>query len=336
MAGRVTLLDVARHAGVSRATASLVLRGTGNLSDRTRDRVRASMRALGYVYHRGAASMRASRSRTVGLVVPNVANAFTAEMAMDLESALGEAGVVMLMASSLEDPARQDRLVTSLLELHVDAILVVPANGSKVSFAQRLASLGVVTMVATRELRHSGVAFVGVDNALGGRLAGRHLLDVHGCRSVAYLGGYDLRTRKDRVRGLRRALAGDDAGELTANVSGPPDGAWGLRAVQDLLAGGDVPDGIVCHTDAVAFGVYRGLRDHAPGLLGSVRVISFDDVAEAALWEPPLTSIAARGGTVGRRAAEVLLRMIAQSDAPPERVRVTPELVVRRSCGCGT
>lgn len=334
MARRVTLLDVARHAGVSRATASLVVRDTGNLSERTRDRVRASMRALGYVYHRGAASMRASRSRTVGLVVPNVANAFTAEMAMELETALGEAGVVMLMANSLENPVRQDDLVRSLLELHVDAILVVPANGSKVAFAEWLASLDVVTMIATRELRHSGVAFVGVDNALGGRLAGRHLRDVHGCRSVAYLGGYDLRTRKDRVRGLRRALAGGPAGPVVY-ASGPPDGAWGLRAVSELLAAGDVPDGIVCHTDAVAFGVYRGLRDHAPDLLDSVRVISYDDVAEAALWEPPLTSIAARGGTVGRQAAETLLHMIAYPDAPPERIRVTPELVVRRSCGCG-
>lgn len=334
MAKRVTLLDVARRAGVSRATASLVLRNTGKLSEETRRRVQESMRELGYVYHRGAASMRADRSQTVGLVVPNVANAFTAEMAMGLEAVLRDAGVVTLMANSFEDTERQDLLVRSLLERRVDGILVVPAQGSRTAFAERLASLNTVTMMATRELSHSGVAFVGVDNIRGGRLAGQHLLDVHGCRSVAYLGGLDLRTRKDRVRGLRLAMSKQPSAELVANVAGPPNGSWGRQAVTDLLAGGVPPDGIVCHTDAVAFGVYRGLRDQASVRLDAVRVISYDDVAEADLWEPPLTSIAARGGPIGERAARMLLRRISQPDAPVERIRVTPDLVVRRSCGC--
>src|SRR5689334_11625947 len=85
---RVTLLDVARAAGVSRATASLVLRGSDLVADATRERVLASMRALGYVYHRGAASLRTQHSQTVGLIVPDVTNPFFAEMTVGIEARL--------------------------------------------------------------------------------------------------------------------------------------------------------------------------------------------------------------------------------------------------------
>src|SRR6476659_10094737 len=83
--GTVTLLQVAHDAGVSRATASLVLRGSDLVADATRERVLASMRKLGYVYHRGAASLRTQRSNTVGLIVPDVTNPFFAEMTFGVE-----------------------------------------------------------------------------------------------------------------------------------------------------------------------------------------------------------------------------------------------------------
>src|SRR5690349_16794983 len=105
---RVTLMDVAARAGVSRATASLVVRDAGQLSDATRLRVREAMKDLGYVYHRGAASMRASRTQTVGLVVPDISNRFMAEYVTGLESALAEHDIVTLVTTSYESVPRQE------------------------------------------------------------------------------------------------------------------------------------------------------------------------------------------------------------------------------------
>lgn len=107
MPRRVTLLDVAAHAGVSRATASLVLRGTGRVSDETRQRVFESMRELGYVYHRGAASLRQDRTQTVGLLLPDLDNPFSTEFVHGLEEVLSGVGVVTLMVNTSESPQRQ-------------------------------------------------------------------------------------------------------------------------------------------------------------------------------------------------------------------------------------
>jgi len=334
-ARRVTLSDVASHAKVSRATASLVLRNAGNLSDPTRDRVRASMDTLGYVYHRGAAALRANRTQSVGLVVPDISNGFTAELTMGVEAVLAESSIVTLMANSQEMPVRQNLLVTSMLERQVDGLLVIPAVGSAKDFGETLAASRVPTVIATRELPDSGLSYVGIDNIKGGRLAGGHLL-FHGCQRIAYVGGFDgLRPRQDRIQGVRDALgaAGFDSC-LAIDSPGPPRGIWGLETARALLAADELPDGIICHNDLVAFGVYRALREESVERWESTHVVSYDDVAAASLWEPPLTSVAASGDEVGRRCAEVLLRRISHPFEAPERVLVDSQLVVRDSCGC--
>jgi LacI family transcriptional regulator len=121
---------------------------------------------------------------------------------------------------------------------------------------------------------------------------------------------------------------------LHADLPGPPRGAWGLEAMRGLLRGGDLPDGVVCHNDLVAFGVYRALRQERPDDWDTVHVVSYDDVAAASLWEPPLTTIAASGHDVGLRCAKALLRRISEPGISPERVLIDSELVIRESCGC--
>jgi LacI family transcriptional regulator len=318
---RVTLTDVALHAGVSRATASLVLRNAGSLAETTRDRVRSSMDSLGYVYHRGAASLRASRTQSVGIIVPDMSNGFTAEMTIAVESILAEAGKVTLMANSLEDPQHQELLLRSMLERQVDGLLVIPAVGTEKSFADRLARSGVPTVIATRELPHPAIPYVGIDN-------------VHGVKRIAYLGGFaGLGPRRDRIKGVRQSLK-DSGVKLDIDIAGPPRGSWGLETARELMEDGGLPDGIVCHNDLVAFGVYRALRQLRPHESGSVHVISYDDIAAASLWEPPLTTVAASGRDVGVRCASVLLERITHPDAPAKRALIRSHLVIRESCGC--
>lgn len=328
---RVTLSDVAARAGVSRATASLVVRGEGALAETTRERVRVAMEELGYVYNRGAAALRASTTQSIGLVVPDVSNDFTAELTVTVENNVGD--LVTLIGNSLEDLDRQDALVRSMIERQVDGMIVLPAVGSTDRLVSMLRGSRVPVVMATREMSGTGLPYVGIDNVLGGRLAVDHLLQ-HGARRVAYIGGLEqLRPRHDRVAGARQALA-VGGGELVADIPGPPRGSWGREIARELIAAGELPDAIICHNDLVAFGVYRALRERGLGDPSELAIVSYDDIAAAELWEPPLTSVGASGYEVGMRCAEALVRRMAAPAAEPERILVSPHLVVRESCGC--
>ena len=127
---RVTLLDVARHCGVSRATVSLVLNESPLVAAHTRDRVRRAMPELGYVYNRAAASLRTRHGDAIGVVLTNITNPYFAEFAAGLQDTLTSSGTVPLLAVSGEDRELQHRLVQSLVERNVDGIVLVPAHGT--------------------------------------------------------------------------------------------------------------------------------------------------------------------------------------------------------------
>src|SRR6476661_8664998 len=146
----VTLLDVARDAGVSRATASLVLRGSGLVADETRERVLASMRKLGYVYHRGAANLRTQRSNTVGLIVPDVTNPFFAEMTVGIEERLDQAQHVVLLGNTAETLNKQERLLAMMQEYRADGVLLCPATGTSAQTILRLRQARLPFVLFTR------------------------------------------------------------------------------------------------------------------------------------------------------------------------------------------
>ena len=127
---RVTLMDVARHCDVSRATVSLVLNDSPLVATKTRDRVRQAMAELGYVYNRAAASLRTQHSDAIGVVLTNITNPYFAEFATGLQDTLTSSGTVPLLGVSGEDRDIQHRLVKSLVERNVDGIVLVPAHGT--------------------------------------------------------------------------------------------------------------------------------------------------------------------------------------------------------------
>src|SRR6266511_1228625 len=135
---RVTLVEVERDAGVSRATASLVLRGSDLVADETRARVLASMHKLGYVYHRGAASLRTQHSQTIGLIVPDVTNPFFAEMTVGIEARLDQAQHIVLLGNTAETLSKQERLLAMMQEYRADGVLLAPATGTSGATIVRL------------------------------------------------------------------------------------------------------------------------------------------------------------------------------------------------------
>ena len=340
---RVTLMDVARHCDVSRATVSLVLNDSPLVAAKTRNRVRQAMVELGYVYNRAAASLRTQHSDAIGVVLTNITNPYFAEFAAGLQDALTDSGTVPLLAVSGEDRALQQRLVKSLVERNVDGIVLVPAHGTQPEDLPDL--VGTPMVLLARRLKGVDVDYVGAQNRDGGYAAAEHLYS-HGCRRIAFVGGFtDSSAREERAGGVAEFL--DDHG-LTLNadhsVVCEPARPQAREAAMRLLTGNpdvDEPnvdgpnvDGIVCFSDVVAFGVLDALADLGRTVGSDVRVIGFDDVHDAGLNRPSLSSVAVPARETGRRAGQLVLERAAGSTERTVREEFPTKLEPRETCGC--
>ena len=331
---RVTLMDVAKDAGVSRSTASLVLRGSPLVADETCERVLASMRELGYVYNRAAASLRTQRSQTIGVVVTDITNPFFAQMTVGSEAKFDEANCVMLVSNTSDELSRQNRLLRSMLEYGVDGILLCLAKNTTPETIHRLHHWRLPFVLVARYLFDVEADYVGGDNVLGAEMAVDHLLAL-GHRRIAFIGGPgDSSARRDRLRGYRNALerrnlAVDDLLLATS----PINYAGGHQAITELLKRPDPPTAVVCYNDVVAFGVMLGLQAAGKTPGEDFAVVGFDDIEEAALWRPALTTVSVPPRQIGVEATCLLLERIAEPDGTPRQIILPPTLIVRESCG---
>ena len=335
---RVTLIDVARHCGVSRATVSLVLNDSPLVAAKTRDRVRQAMTELGYVYNRAAASLRTQHSDAIGVVLTNITNPYFAEFATGLQDVLTSSETVPLLAVSNEDRDLQYRLIKSLVERNVDGIVLVPAHGTTSDDLPNL--LGTPLVLLARHLQDMDVDYVGAQNRDGGYAAAEHLYS-HGCRRIAFVGGFtDSSAREERASGVA-AFLNDHGMTLGADhsvVCEPArpqarEAAMGLLTKNHGLDGPNV-DGIVCFSDVVAFGVLDAIADTGRNIGSEVRVIGFDDVHDAGLNRPSLSSVAVPARETGRRAAQLVLERAAGSIEATVREEFPTKLEPRETCGC--
>ncbi|WP_136065276.1 LacI family DNA-binding transcriptional regulator [Modicisalibacter radicis] len=327
---RVTLSQVAEHAGVSRATASLVMRGEGRISTETRERVQQSMQALGYVYHRGAAALRERRSGVIGLLVTQLSNPFHAAMAVQFEQTLAEAGYLTMLANTFDNPERERSLIRSMREMPVDALAHVPVSTLQREESQGLPAGYWPDLALTRQPQIE-TPWIGQNDIHGGALAAEHLSRVHGCRRLVYLGGPEgASVRTERVQGVNHAIKAA-GGRLVADMTGHASVQGGLQLAEQWLDGDIATDGVICHSDIIAFALMAACRRR----IGQIPwpIIGFDGLEESALYDPPLTTVTVGPEEVGALAAHRILAILDGQDVPSEQ-RLDPILAVRASCGC--
>ncbi|WP_156170611.1 LacI family DNA-binding transcriptional regulator [Luteimonas sp. FCS-9] len=333
---RVTLADIAAACGLSKATVSLVLRDSPLVHADTRARVRAELDRQGYVYHRGAASLRrAGAANAVALVVNDLANPFFAEFAAGVDAALAEAGHVLLLGSTGESVERQQAVLASLVEHDPAALILSPAEHSDGARLRRLLGPRLPVLVFNRALGDGGDAhwdYLALDNRAGARLATAHLL-AQGHRAIAFFGGHrDSSSCDERRAGYRDALAAagiaPDPGWL---VECAPTRLEAARQTPALFARDPAPTAAVCYNDAVALGLMVGLAGCGRRAGADFAVVGFDDIAEAACSAPPLTTVAADPRARGLDAARLVLARLRGEAAAPARHIAPVTLRVRAS-----
>ena len=332
-----TSRDVARRAGVSRTTVSLVLNGKRleRIAPATRQRVLDAAEELGYVPREAGRSLASGRTRTLGLVVGQTRHLAVDGFLPQVLTALGEeahrAGFRVLV-DAVEDPHRPDVYAERVRAGHIDGLVVVNPRSDDPAL-EALAASGYPLAVVGRLPGHPELCTADHD-LVGGRLVGRHL-SRHGRRRIAYLGFAPAGFRADEERKVGLDEAMREAG-LDLDVPSVRHAAFsadsGYRAMAAWLADGFPCDALFCGNDTIAFGALAALRDRSVDVPGDVAVIGFDDLPLARYAAPRLTTVRSHAAEHGRRAARSVLARLAGREAPSEPV-LPPQLVVRRSCG---
>ncbi|HEX2722895.1 MAG TPA: LacI family DNA-binding transcriptional regulator [Gemmatimonadaceae bacterium] len=311
---RITTHDVARRAGVSQPTVSLVLsrNARARVSAETRERVLDAARELGYVPNVVARSLVRSRSYAIGVIVPDLRNPFFAEVVSGAERVVSEAGFAVLLCETREIP--RERHIQALLERQVDGIMV-DAIGAASLPESTLAGVNLV-LIDEPPNRWPGVA----SDALGaGRLAAEHLLSL-GHRRFAFMGpATNVHAIRMRERGFVGALASRGLSlesrmlrRVPATAAG---GQSGMRALLDLK---DRPTAVFCTNDLVAAGALKVCSLDGVNVPSEMSIVGCDDIELASLLVPELTTVAIPARELGARAARLLLQGL-RSEEPEQR-----------------
>ncbi|CAM3538680.1 LacI family DNA-binding transcriptional regulator [Kibdelosporangium persicum] len=322
-----SIKDVAVRAGVSVGTVSNVLNRPAKVSPATRALVLAAIAELGFVRNSSAAQLRAGASRSLGLLVLDMANPFFQDVAKGVEDVAVQQGYAVLLCNSDEQASRENWYLQVLEEQRVRGLLITPVAGG----SERLTALrerGTPAVLVDRTIPGADCCSVAVDDVAGGELAGAHLMSL-GRKRIAYITGpLTLPQCADRLTGLRRATQGRtvEVAETAALKAG-----LGYQAALRLFETTDV-DAVFCANDLLALGVLRAAISTGRRVPDDVALIGYDDIEFAADAAVPLTSIRQPRIHIGRTAAQLLFEECdSPADHAHQQVVFKPELVVRES-----
>ncbi len=326
-----TLSTVAAAAGVSVATVSQVIRGEGRISQATREKVFNAARDLHYVPNSRAAAMRSGENREVGFVINQLGNPFNAEVVEGVVDLLEAEGYLVSIVDTRDDPVRQSRQMEAFIRHGRGGLLWVPSINTPIETFDLLVTHHI-PVVSFMRRAHPKLDHVGIRNAEASKTATQHLIDL-GHRNIAYLGGFDeTAVREQRIAGYKDAMA-QCASSKKIVWKCEDNKLAGLQAITQLLKTHRKVTAVVCNGDMVALGACLGLvrAGLQPGK--DVSVIGFDDIEDAALATPPLSTLSVSPVKLGRSLARVLLDRIENPDMPQVVSEVSANLILRNTTG---
>lgn len=328
----LSIRDIANMAGVSIATVSRVINNNGRFSEATRQRVQAIIDEHGYVTNMAAKSLREARSRTIGMIVPDISNDFFSALALHTEQVLAREGYTVFVCNTANDAERERSYIRTLVSKRVDGILCISGLGD---FNTDTVPKSIPLVCIDRYPdAGSEIPRVVSENERGGRIATEHLIAC-GCRRILLVSNaIKDNCRIDREEGYRSALAAagipfDPA--LCIRLTGAkPSTEETYEIMGPYLEGGCAIDGVFASSDHAAVGALRALKDAGIDVPGEVKLVGFDDSIYTRLTSPSITSIHRSPELLASTGCEVLLALIDGREAPFE-TQVPVSLVARES-----
>jgi LacI family transcriptional regulator len=323
--------DVAEQAGVSVTTVSHVINNSRPVNPETRTRVEQAMQVLGYQPNVLARSLRRGKTHTIGVILPDNANPYFAEVVRGIEDTSFAQGYSVILCNSDNDLDKEHLYTNVLIEKQVDGIIFVAAGLSEENISN-LQKRGVPSVLVDRQVPGVQLDSVFADNQAGGFLATNHLVGLDHTSIACITGPRGVLSSSERVAGYRQAL---EAAGLHPNPEWLVEGDFqyqsGYSAAQQLLQDDNTPSAIFACNDLMAIGAYRYAHENRLRIPQDISIIGFDDIRLAEFTNPPLTTVHQSKARMGTQAAELLLERIANEDLAIRQEIVAVQLVVRAS-----
>lgn len=328
---KTTIYDIAKAAGVSIATVSKVINGTGRISTETRERVNEIMQELDYQPSVVASALTGKSTFTIGLLIPDLANPLYAEIARSVEDRGRELGFNLVMCSTDNNPKREGNYISFLKQKRVDGI-IISTGISNEDVLGNIVEQKIPVALVTKDMPGLNADSVKVDDFSGAYQAVKHLVDL-GHRHIAFLTeDLNLQSSKERARGYRYALkeADIDAGSqfCIESVSSVQEGK---RHALAMLQAEHSPTAIFASNDLLAIGVVQAAKELRLTIPWDVSVIGYDNTMLASIIDPPLTTVSQPIAQMGRQVMDLVIQEVRGEKQDKQRIVLMPELIVRQS-----
>ena len=329
---RATLEDVARLAGVGAMTVSRTINNHPYVSEETARRVRAAIRQLDYRPNHAARMLTGQLSRSIGLIVPDLADTFFSVVSHAVQETARESGYLVWLAASNYDPSIEAAQVEQMIHHPVDGILLVPVD-SKDKYLKDVAAGATPVVAIDRPIEVAATDSVGVENRAGARMAVEHLIG-HGHKRIACIAtNTHLVTIRERLLGYEECLRHSKLPMMKPlRLAGREDVQ---PALAELLSSNNRPEALFTANNAATIWVIEALREMKIEMGRQIALAAFDDVDFFTLITPPVTAVRQPAPELGRMSARLLLQRIKGEFVSSSVRTVLPvALVVRESCGC--
>ena len=330
--GRTTLKTLARAAGVSVATASQVIRGVGRISEHTRKRVLSTAEKMNYIPDGNAISMRSGERPEIGMIIQELANPFNAEVVSGVSDSLEKHGYFVSVLDSRNDIERQKRNIEAFIRSARGGLIWVPAHNTPSKTVEILRNYRIPTITFLRQIKGADFDHVGIKNLEGTEIATDYLIGL-GHTKIAYFGGdTNSDVRKARVQGYELSLKKNG---ISWRVIWSSDDTKrsGVERFHDLLSEHPEVTALVCNGDMVALGACLALQSKGLQPGKDISVVGFDNVMDAKIVTPSLTTMAVNPYSLGQILAETILKRINDTERPQSTYLNNPELIIRNSAG---
>jgi LacI family transcriptional regulator len=329
---KVTIIDVAGRAGVSFATVSRVINNDIHVRHETRERVLQAMQELGFVANRQARSLAGGRSNTMGVLVPDLGTGYIGEIIRGIDAELSLTDLDLVLYTTHRTATKEANYVANLAKGMVDGLLLVLPR-SPIDFIGTLTERKFPFVLIDHQGTGKDCPAVGATNWQGAYNATEYLIELGHKRIGFITGSMDLGCAVERLEGYRSALRTyhiPDAPELIyEGTFFQPDGYAGASALLDLPV---PPTAIFASNDVMAMGVMDSVRTRGLRIPDDVSIVGFDDIPQASLVRPALTTVNQPLEKMGRVAAQRLIDLLHQPEKEVGRIELPTRLVVRDSC----
>ncbi|HXS75875.1 MAG TPA: LacI family DNA-binding transcriptional regulator [Terracidiphilus sp.] len=335
-----TVSEVARAAGVGTTTVSRVINGGDRVSPKTLGHVRRVIEAMGYRPNQAARVLKGHRTKTIGLVIPSIADPFFSSCAESAQAVAQANDSLLIVTASHNDPHTELENLNILISHRVDGLIFAPANSQSEGLRDLLKRLSLPVIAIDRPVSDTLVSAVVSDNFKGARFATQHLVE-HGYKRIVCLTGEStLFTIQERIRGYR---AGMEAAGMAATLNtSVKDYRSAEYAIESMLSGANPPDALFTLKNSTTIYAFEVLQKLNVAIPKTIALLGFDDFELASTVRPSISVVQQPVEEIGRVAAELLFeQLLGKRGSYPQpkgrrtrQITLETRLIQRNSCGC--